>query len=132
MKKETIREYTILFQYLLLLKEPTYIFLIQILQHLSPATWWEDFIEPIMQRENKENFKYLDFSDLLNVFKMNWERIWSYLDKDYRKYKYNKEYKLVNKVHGIRTIVALIKRAYPSKQARLPVKTKGDISISFA
>jgi hypothetical protein len=36
MKKETIREYTILFQYLLLLKEPTYIFLIQIFQHLSP------------------------------------------------------------------------------------------------
>jgi hypothetical protein len=106
MKKETIREYTILFQYLLLLKEPTYIFLIQILQHLSPVTWWEDFIEPILQREDKENFKYLDFSDLLNVFKMNWEKIWSYLDKDYRKYKYNKEYKLVNKVHGIRTIVA--------------------------
>jgi hypothetical protein len=106
MKKETIREYTILFQYLLLLKEPTYIFLIQIFQHLSPVTWWEDFIEPIFQWENKENFKYLDFSDLLNVFKMNWEKIWSYLDKNYRKYKYNKEYKLVNKVHGIRTIVA--------------------------
>jgi hypothetical protein len=106
MKKETIREYTILFQYLLLLKEPTYIFLTQILQHLSPATWWEDFIEPVLQRERKENFKYLDLSDLLNVLKMNWERIWRYLDNNYQKYKYNNEYKMVNKVHRIRTIVA--------------------------
>jgi hypothetical protein len=106
MKKEIIREYTVLFQYLLLMKEPTYIFLIQILQHLSPVTWWEEFIEPILQRENKENFKYLDFSDLLNVLKMNWERIWRYLDKDYKKYKYDNEYRMVNKVHRIRTIVA--------------------------
>jgi hypothetical protein len=106
MKKETIREYTIIFQYLLLLKEPTYIFLTQILQHLSPITWWEDFIEPVLQREDKENFKYLDFSDLLNALKMNWEQIWRYLDKDYKKYKYNNEYRLVNKVHRIRTIVA--------------------------
>jgi hypothetical protein len=106
MKKETIREYTILFQYLLLLKEPTYIFLTQIFQHLSPTTWWEDFIEPVLQREDKDNFKYLDISDLLNVFKMNWEQIWRYLDKNYRKYKYDNEYKLVNKVHRIRTVVA--------------------------
>jgi hypothetical protein len=105
-KKEIIKEYTILFQYLLLLKEPTYIFLIQIFQHLSPVTWWEDFIESILQRENKENFKYLDFSDLLNVFKMNWERIWRYLDKNYKKYKYDNEYKMINKVHRTRTIVA--------------------------
>ncbi|MCL1993758.1 MAG: Swt1 family HEPN domain-containing protein [Spirochaetes bacterium] len=106
MKKETIKEYTVLYQYLLLLKKPTYIFLIQVLQHISPATWWEDFIQPVLQRENKENFKYLDFSDLLNVFKANWEKIFSYLDKNYRKYKYDEEYKLVNKVHQIRTIVA--------------------------
>jgi hypothetical protein len=106
MKKETIKHYTILFQYLLLLKEPTYIFLIQIFQHLSPVSWWEDFIEPLLQRENKENFKYLDLSDLLNVFKMNWERIFRYLDKNYKKYKYDNEYKVVCKVHRIRTIVA--------------------------
>jgi hypothetical protein len=72
-KKETIREYTILFQYLLLLKEPTYVFLIQIFQHLSPTTWWEDFIEPVLHWETKDNFKYLDISDLLNILKMNWE-----------------------------------------------------------
>ncbi len=72
MKKETIRQYTVLYQYLLLLKEPTYIFLIQIFQHLSPSSWWEDYIEPVLRYENKENFKYLDMSDLLNVFKMNW------------------------------------------------------------
>jgi hypothetical protein len=106
MKKETIREYTILFQYLLLLKEPTYIFLTQILQHLSPATWWEDFIEPVLQKEDKENFKYLDVSDLLNVFKANWETIFKYLDKQYHKYKYDDEYKIVHRVHKIRTIVA--------------------------
>jgi hypothetical protein len=106
MKKETIKHYTILYQYLLLLKEPTYIFLIQIFHHLSPETWWEDFIEPVLQRENKENFKYLDFSDLLNVSKMNWEHIFSYLDDDYHKFKYNNEYKMVNQVHKIRNIVA--------------------------
>jgi hypothetical protein len=106
MKKETVREYTVLFQYLLLLKEPTYIFLIQIFQHLSPTAWWEDFIEPVLQREDKENFKYLDLSDLLNILKMNWERIWRYLDRDYKKYKYDNEYRLVNKVHRVRTIVA--------------------------
>jgi hypothetical protein len=105
-KKETIKEYTILFQYLLLLKEPTYIFLTQIFQHLSPATWWEDFIEPVLQKESKENFKYLDISDLLNVFKVNWETIFKYLDNQYHKYKYDNEYKIVNRVHKIRTIVA--------------------------
>jgi hypothetical protein len=106
MKKEIIKEYTILFQYLLILKEPTYIFLTQIFQHLSPATWWEDFIEPVLQKESKENFKYLDISDLLNVFKVNWETIFKYLDKQYHKYKYDDEYKVVNRVHKIRTIVA--------------------------
>jgi hypothetical protein len=37
---------------------------------------------------------------------MNWENIFKYLDKDYRKYKYDREYRIVNKVHRIRTIVA--------------------------
>jgi len=106
MKKETVREYTILYQYLLHLKEPTYIFLIQVFQHLSPRMWWEEYIEPVLQHENKENFKYLDMSDLLNVFKMNWENIFRYLDNHYSKYKYDKEYKLVCKIHNIRTVVA--------------------------
>jgi hypothetical protein len=106
MKKETIREYTILFQYLLLLKEPTYIFLIQIFQHLSPVTWWEDFIEPFLQRENKENFKYLDISDLLNVFKMNLNKILKYQNHKGCRFDYDTTYKTINKVHRIRTIVA--------------------------
>jgi hypothetical protein len=106
MKKETIKEYTILYQYLLLLKESLYIFLIQVFQHISPVTWWEDFIEDVLQYENKENFKYLDIADLLNVFKVNWETIFRYLDKNYRKYKYDAEYKMINKVYRIRTIVA--------------------------
>ena len=106
MKKESVKQYAILYQYLLLLKEPTYIFLIQIFQHLSPSNWWKEYIEPVLHNESKENFKYLDMSDLLNVFKMNWEIIFKYLDKKYFKYKYDDEYKLVNKVHRIRTIVA--------------------------
>jgi hypothetical protein len=53
-KNEVIKEYTILYQYLLLLKESTYIFLIQVLQHLSPSTWWENYIEPILHDEKKE------------------------------------------------------------------------------
>jgi hypothetical protein len=106
MKTKIVKQYTILYQFLLLLKEPTYIFLIQVLQHLSPARWWEEYIEPVLQLENKENFKYLDISDLLNVFKMNWENIFRYLDKQYHKFKYDEEYKLENRVHKIRTIVA--------------------------
>ncbi len=106
MKTEIVKQYTILYQYLLLLKEPLYIFLIQIFQHISPVTWWENFIEGVLHYESKENFKYLDIADLLNVFKVNWEIIFRYLDKNYRKYKYDGEYKLVNKVHYIRTIVA--------------------------
>ena len=106
MKKETIKEYAILYKYLLRLKEPTYIFLIQIFQHLSPSLWWEKYIEPVLKFEKKENFKCLDISDMLNVFKMNWENIFRYLDKDYYKFKYDNEYKLVSKVHRIRTVVA--------------------------
>ena len=106
MKKETIKEYAILYQYLLLLKEPTFVFLIQVFQHLSPSMWWETYIEPVLKYEKKENFKYLDMSDMLNVFKMNWENIFRYLDEKYYKFKYDNEYKLVNKVHRIRTIVA--------------------------
>ena len=106
MKTETIKQYTILYQYLLLLKEPLYIFLVQIFQHLAPETWWENFIEPVLKRHDKENFKYLDIADLLNVFKMNWNTIFKYLDNDYHKSKYNNKYKIVYKVHGIRHIVA--------------------------
>jgi hypothetical protein len=106
MEKETVREYTILFQYLLFLKEPTYLFLIQVFHHLSPSHWWENYIEPVLRDENKENFKYLDIADLLNVFKMNWGNIFTYLDKQYHRFKYDNEYKLVGKVHRIRTIVA--------------------------
>ena len=106
MKKETITEYTVLYQYLLRLKEPTYIFLTQVFQHLSPSLWWEDYIEPVLKFERKENFKYLDISDMLNVFKMNWENIFKYLDKEYHKFKYDREYMIVNKVHYIRNTVA--------------------------
>jgi hypothetical protein len=106
MKKETIREYTILFQYLLLLKEPTYIFLIQIFQHLSPTTWWENFIEPVFKWEIKENFKYLDLADLLNVFKMNINRIFNYQKHKDFYYRHDETYQIINKVHRIRTIVA--------------------------
>jgi hypothetical protein len=106
MKKETVWAYTTLYQHLLQLKEPTYIFLVQVFQHLSPSNWWEEYIKPVLRYENKENFKYLDLSDLLNVFKMNWENIFRYLDKNYFKFKYDNDYRLVNKVHRIRTIVA--------------------------
>ena len=106
MKKETVKEYSILYKYLLRLKEPTYIFLIQVFQHLSPSMWWENYIEPVLKYEKKENFKHLDMSDMLNVFKMNWENIFQYLDKEYHKFKYDREYMIVNKVHYIRNTVA--------------------------
>ena len=68
--------------------------------------WWEKYIEPVLKKENKENLKYLDISDMLNVFKMNWEDIFKYLDNDYYKFKYDREYMVVNKVHRIRTVIA--------------------------
>ena len=106
MKQETLKEYTILYQYLLHLKEPTYIFLIQALQHLSPSNWWEDFIERILEDEKKENFKYLDIADLLNVLKVNWDAIFKYIDTTYFRFKYDNEYKMVNRIHHVRNIVA--------------------------
>ena len=106
MNPKTIKEYTILFQYLLLLKEPTYIFLVQVFQHLSPSRWWEEYIRPVLQLETKDNFKYLDISDLLNVMKVNWVIIFSYLDKRFNRNKYENKYKLVSKIHQIRTIIA--------------------------
>ena len=109
MKTQTINQYTILYQYLLRLKEPTYIFIIQALQHIQPTTWWEDFIEPVIQKDNmeiKENFKYLDIADLLNVIKMNWKPIINYYDKNHYRFKGDDDYKTVNKVHKIRTDVA--------------------------
>ena len=106
MRSETVREYTILYQYLLHLKEPTYIFLLQIFQHLSPSSWWEDYIGRILEDEKKENFRYLDIADLLNVMKVNWDAIFRYLDKTYFRFKYDNEYKLVNRIHRLRNIVA--------------------------
>jgi hypothetical protein len=88
------------------LKEPLYIFLVQIFQHLSPVSWWEDFIVPVMQREYKGNFKYLDISELLNVFKINLSKILKYLRGKGEKYDYDEVYQIVNKVHKIRNLVA--------------------------
>jgi hypothetical protein len=106
MKKQTIVQYTILYQYLLLLKEPLYVFLSIVLQHLSPVTWWEEFILPILNGRSKANFKYLDFADLLNVLQYNWKRINKYLDKDDAVFTYNDNYRMVTRVHDIRTVVA--------------------------
>jgi len=106
MKSETVREYAILYQYLLHLKEPTYIFLIQAFQHLSPSNWWEDYIERVLEYERKENFRYLDIADLLNVMKVNWDAIFGYIDKTHFRFKYDGEYKLVGRIHRLRNTVA--------------------------
>ena len=108
MNNTIIDQYLILYKYLLLLKEPLYVYLIQIFQHLSPKTWWNDFIYPVIYKSEyeKENFKYLDIADLLNIYKANWERIYQYLDKKYFKFKYNKEFLIVDKFHQIRNVIA--------------------------
>jgi hypothetical protein len=106
MNKKTIYQYTVLFQYLLLLKHPIYVFLIQIFQKLAPKAWWGNYIQPVVKDDEKINFKYLDIADLLNIFKINWETIFRHLDKKYYKYKYDNEFKIVDKFHQIRNIVA--------------------------
>jgi hypothetical protein len=73
---------------------------------LSPVSWWEDFIVPVLQREYKGNFKYLDISELLNVFKINLSKILKYLRGKGERYDYDEVYQIVNKVHKIRTLVA--------------------------
>ncbi|MCL1836663.1 MAG: Swt1 family HEPN domain-containing protein [Treponema sp.] len=108
MEKTIIDQYIVLYRYILMLKEPLYVYLIQIFQRLSPKTWWNDFIYPVIYKSeyDKENFKYLDMADLLNIYKANWERIFQYLDKKYYKFKYNKEFLIVDKFHQIRNIIA--------------------------
>jgi hypothetical protein len=72
MDKTRIEQYTILYQYLLKLKEPLYILLIQILQRKSPTTWWDEYIQPYLKDDEKTNFKYLDSADLLYIYKINY------------------------------------------------------------
>ena len=111
MKTETINQYTILYQYLVELKQPLYIFMIQAFQHIEPVTWWQDFVVPGLPKfppfkGSKDNFKYMDIADLLHVLKKNWKRIFKYLDKDYCGDKYNDKFIVVNKLHKLRTIIA--------------------------
>jgi len=129
-KKETVKQYTILYQYLLLLKEPAYIFLTQTFQHLSPVYWWEDYIEPVLQHERKENFKFLDFIDLINVLKMNWNTIFRYLDKGYQGPEYDSKYKLINKIHRIRTVVAHANESEMSPFVFVCVPSRGLLDFS--
>jgi len=109
MKKQTIKYYTILYQYLLMLKEHLYVFLVQAFQHIDPENWWNIFIVPVLQgayRETKENLNCLDIADLINSFQMNWTAVWRHYDTKFVPYKYDKEYKLAEKVHYIRTLVS--------------------------
>jgi hypothetical protein len=105
-KKPQIRMFTILYQYLLLIKEPFYVFLVQILQHLSPDSWWEKYILPSLKEPESKDFRYLDLIDLLNILRKNWGVINSYLMRDDFEYLYSDEYNITSAILYIRNIVA--------------------------
>jgi hypothetical protein len=98
--------FTVLYQYLLIIKEPLYIFLAQTLQHLSPDSWWEKYISPVLAEENDKDFRYLDLIDLLNILRMNWTAIYNYSEGDDSAYIYNDDYKLTGAMLYIRNTVA--------------------------
>jgi hypothetical protein len=98
--------FTVLYQYLLIIKEPLYVFLAQILQHLSPDRWWEEYISPVLKEKNDKDFRYLDLIDLLNILRKNWAAIYNYLEGDTATYVYNDDYKLTSAILYIRNIVA--------------------------
>jgi hypothetical protein len=98
--------FTILYQYLLIIKEPLYVFLAQTLQHLSPEHWWEEYISPVLTEKNNKDFRYLDLIDLLNILRKNWVSIFNYIEGDVSAYIYNDNYKLSSAMLYIRNIVA--------------------------
>jgi hypothetical protein len=105
-KKPQIRMFTILYQYLLILKEPLYVFLVQILQHLSPDSWWEKYILPSLKEQDSKDFRYLDLLDLLNILRKNWVIINRYLMDDDFDYLYNDDYTTTSAMLYIRNTVA--------------------------
>jgi hypothetical protein len=107
--------YTVLYQYLLLLKEPLYVFISQILQHISPQTWWEEFIAPHVQEKNNKNFKHLDFLDLVNILFYNWNVIKKYLKQNYTIQNCDRYYAVIDDIHFIRNFVSHAREAYMSR-----------------
>ncbi|MDR1970851.1 MAG: hypothetical protein LBQ46_02915 [Treponema sp.] len=106
MQAPQIKMFTILYQYLLLIKESLYVFLAQVLQHLSPDSWWEKYFDPVLTEENNKDFRYLDLTDLLNILRKNWADIYNYLEKDDASYIYNDAYKMTGAMLYIRNTVA--------------------------
>jgi hypothetical protein len=108
--------FTILYQYLLLIKEPLYVFLVQIAQHLSPDSWWEKYILPSLKEPDSKDFRYLDLLDLLNILRKNWNIINRYLMQDDFEYLYNDDYKATSAMLYIRNTVAHAKEIQLSPQ----------------
>ncbi|GHU30209.1 hypothetical protein FACS1894172_02980 [Spirochaetia bacterium] len=106
MQKPQIVMFTVLYQYLLIIKEPLYVFLAQTLQHLSPDSWWEKYIAPALNEQNSKDFRYLDLIDLLNILRKNWVAINNYIDKDDSTFIFNDDYKLTTAMLYIRNTVA--------------------------
>jgi hypothetical protein len=98
--------FTVLYQYLLIIKEPLYVFLAQTLQHLSPDSWWENYFTPVLNENNDKDFRYLDLIDLLNVLRKNWTVICNYNDRDDSSYVYDDNYKITGAMLYIRNAVA--------------------------
>jgi hypothetical protein len=106
MKKNQILMYKKLYEYLLVLKDPLFVFLSEIVQHLSPGEWWELYIVPILGDKDKQDFRYLDIVDLLKVLQTNWGPIYSRLNNDKSGYVYDSNFALTAQVLQIRHTVA--------------------------
>ncbi|WP_169313420.1 Swt1 family HEPN domain-containing protein [Treponema primitia] len=106
MKKSEIAMYTKLYQYLLMLKDPLYVFISQILQHLSPDLWWEKYVVPYIEEKYNKDYKHLDFLDLINVLYHNWQPIKSYIKKNYSIPDCDRYIYVISDMHYIRNFVS--------------------------
>ncbi|AEF82739.1 Swt1 family HEPN domain-containing protein [Leadbettera azotonutricia] len=106
MKKSEIVMYTKLYQYLLMLKDPLYVFISQILQHLSPDLWWEKYIVPYIEEKYNKDYKHLDFLDLINVLSHNWQPIKGFIKKNYSIPGCDRYVYVITDMHYIRNFVS--------------------------
>lgn len=87
----------------------------QILQHLSPESWWEEYIAPHIKDRYNKDFKHLDFLDLINILFYNWNTIKRYIKKNYSMPDCDRYYTVIDDMHFIRNFVSHTREAFMSR-----------------
>jgi hypothetical protein len=89
-----------------MLKDPLYIFISQILQHLSPDLWWEKYIVPYIEEKYNKDYKHLDFLDLINILYHNWKPIKGFIKKNYSIPDCDRYFYVISDMHYLRNFVS--------------------------